>query len=202
MTTRSAEPSARRSFDASPCSPLRTAGGRILAPQRVDELLGRDDPPGVQGQHGEERTQLRPGDDDLGAVVIEHLEPAEQPDAHGIDGTPPSSAGGQPRVSGTPHADAMTNPAIEHALLAVMAARGGDTATAADHIAHAQQQTRATARRERQIVEIAALVVTGDTTAPPAWRSNTPCEFPDDAELLARVTPSSTPKPSTPPATR
>ncbi len=56
----------------------------------------------------------------------------------------------------------MTHLAIEHALLAVLAARGGDKATAADHIAHAQQQTRTTARRERQLVEIAALVVTGD----------------------------------------
>jgi hypothetical protein len=62
---------------------------------------------------------------------------------------------------------------LEHALLAVLAAGGGDKVTAADQIAHAQQQTRATARRERQLVEIAALVVTGVSpigapSAPPA----------------------------------
>ena len=95
----------------------------------------------------------------------------------------------------------MTNLAIEHALLAVLAARGGDTATAADHIAHAQQQTRTTARRERQLVEIAALIVTGDIDRAGGLALEHVAQFPDDAELLARVTPSSTPAPSTLPAT-
>jgi hypothetical protein len=94
----------------------------------------------------------------------------------------------------------MTHPAIEHALLAVLAAHGGDKVTAANHIAHAQQQTRTTARRERQLVEIAALVVTGDMDRAGGLALEHVVQFPDDAELLARVSPSSTPEPSRPPA--
>jgi hypothetical protein len=81
----------------------------------------------------------------------------------------------------------MTHLAIEHALLAIMAARGGDTATAAGHISRAKQQTRATARRERQIVEIAALVVTGDRDRAVGLALEHTVEFPEDAEMLARV---------------
>ena len=95
----------------------------------------------------------------------------------------------------------MTHLAIEHALLAVMAARGGDNVTAASHISRAQQQSRATARRERQLVEIAALVITGDIDRAGGLALEHVVQFPDDAELLARVTPSSTPAPSTLPAT-
>ena len=95
----------------------------------------------------------------------------------------------------------MTHLAIEHALLAVLAARGGDKVTAADHIAHAQQQTRATARRERQLVEIAALVVTGDMDRAGGLALEHVVEFPDDAELLARVSPSGGHEPSNLPAT-
>ena len=64
---------------------------RILAPQRVDDLFRRDDPAHVQRQDGEERPQLRARDHDVAPVVVEHLEPAQQPDAHGRDGTPPSA---------------------------------------------------------------------------------------------------------------
>ena len=95
----------------------------------------------------------------------------------------------------------MTHPAIEHALLAVLAARGGDMATGAEHIAHAQQQTRTTARRERQLIEIAALVVTGNTDRASGLALEHAVQFPDDAELLAHVSPSSTPEASTPTAT-
>jgi hypothetical protein len=95
----------------------------------------------------------------------------------------------------------MTHLAIEHALLAVLAARGGDKVTAADHIARAQQQTRATTRRERQLVEIAALVVTGDMDRAGGLALEHVVEFPDDAELLARVSPTATPEPSTAPPT-
>ena len=83
----------------------------------------------------------------------------------------------------------MTHLAIEHALLAVMAARGGDTVTAAGHISRAQQHTRATARRERQIVEIAALVINGGRDRAAGLALEHTAEFPDDAELLARITP-------------
>ena len=79
--------------------------------------------------------------------------------------------------------------AIEHALLAVMAARGGDSVTADGHISRAQQQTRATARRERQVVEIAALVVAGHRARAAGLALEHTVEFPGDAELLARVAP-------------
>jgi len=94
----------------------------------------------------------------------------------------------------------MTHLAIEHALLAVLAARRGDDITAADHIAHAQQQTRATARRERQLVEIAALVVTGDVDRAGGLALEHIVEHPDDAELLACVSPTGGRQPAPPAA--
>ncbi|MBA2281915.1 MAG: hypothetical protein H0W25_11895 [Acidimicrobiia bacterium] len=84
----------------------------------------------------------------------------------------------------------MTHLAIEHALLAVMAAHGGDDVTAAGHIARAHQQSRSTARRERQVVEIAALVVCGDRDRAVGLALEHAAEFPDDAGLVARVAPS------------
>jgi hypothetical protein len=96
----------------------------------------------------------------------------------------------------------MTHLAIEQALLAVLAARGGDKVTAADHISRAQQETRATARRERQLVEIAALVVTGHIDRAGGLALEHVVEFPDDAELLARVSPTGTAEPATPPPQR
>jgi hypothetical protein len=79
--------------------------------------------------------------------------------------------------------------AIEHALLAVFAADGGDTVTARRHIARAQQQTRTTARRERQVVEIAALAVTGQMVRAAGLALEHTMEFPSDAELLTRLAP-------------
>lgn len=81
----------------------------------------------------------------------------------------------------------MTHLAIELALLAVTAACGGDSTTADAHISRAQQQTRVTARRERQVVEIAALVVAGDRARAAGLALEHTIEFPEDAELLARV---------------
>ena len=75
------------------------------------------------------------------------------------------------------------------AVLAVMAARGGDNVTAASHISRAQQQSRATARRERQLVEIATLVVTGEAARATGLALEHTVEFPQDADLLARVSP-------------
>ena len=82
----------------------------------------------------------------------------------------------------------MTHLAIEHALLAVMAAGVGDTATAADHITRAQQQSRTTARRARQVVEIAALVVAGDRPRAAGLALEHTAEFADDADLLVSLT--------------
>ena len=77
--------------------------------------------------------------------------------------------------------------AIEHALLAVMAANDGDTSAAAGHLSRAQQRARATARRERQIVEIAALAIAGDAERAAGLTLEHTAEFPDDADLLIRV---------------
>jgi hypothetical protein len=81
----------------------------------------------------------------------------------------------------------MTHLAIEDALLAVLAACGGDRACADGLISRAQEHARATARRERQVVQIAALVVAGDRVRAAGLALEHAVEFPDDAPLLARV---------------
>lgn len=77
--------------------------------------------------------------------------------------------------------------ATEYALLAVLAADSGDTTTALAHISRAQRLARMTARRERQIVQIAALVVAGRWERAAGLSLEHAAEFPDDAELLARI---------------
>lgn len=80
---------------------------------------------------------------------------------------------------------------IEQALLAVMAAGADDDAAAHGHIARAQQQIRARARRERQIVEIAALIVAEDRERAVGLALEHLAEFPEDGDLLARIAPAS-----------
>src|SRR5215207_2178208 len=77
--------------------------------------------------------------------------------------------------------------AIEHALLAVIAADDGDAAGAQGHISCAQRETRASARRDRQVVEIASLVVAGDPERAAGLALEHTAEFPDDTDLLTRV---------------
>jgi hypothetical protein len=77
--------------------------------------------------------------------------------------------------------------AIEHALLAVIAATGGDPTLAQGHLARARQDARATARRERQIVEIAGLIIAGDAERAAGLTLEHAAEFPDDADLVARI---------------
>jgi hypothetical protein len=77
--------------------------------------------------------------------------------------------------------------AIEDALLAVMAANGDDGAAAQGHIARAQRHARASARRERQIVEIAALLIAGKGERAAGLTLEHTAEFPDDADLLTRI---------------
>ena len=78
--------------------------------------------------------------------------------------------------------------AIANALLAVMAADAGDTAGAREHLSTAQAQSRATARRRRQVVEIAGLIVTGDQPRAVGLALIHVSEFPGDRELLTRIT--------------
>jgi hypothetical protein len=77
--------------------------------------------------------------------------------------------------------------AIEHALLALIAAASGDAATAHEHLDRAQRYARATARRERQIVQIAALVIAGQLERAEGLSREHAVEFPSDTELLAHV---------------
>ena len=80
---------------------------------------------------------------------------------------------------------------IAHARLALMAADDGDTAAAQAHLSDAQGLARATARRDRQVVEIAALVVAGRCERAAGLALVHTSEFPADADLLARVVTSS-----------
>jgi hypothetical protein len=77
--------------------------------------------------------------------------------------------------------------AIEQALLAVMAADSGDEAEAHRHISRAQGHARATARRERQIVEIAALVIASNAERAAGLALEHVAEFPEDADVMARI---------------
>lgn len=88
---------------------------------------------------------------------------------------------------------------IEHALIAVMAAHSGDTTTALAQISSAQRHARTSARRERQLVQIAALVVEGKHERAAGLTLEHAAEFPDDAELLTRVAPAAR---SVPPSSR
>jgi len=76
---------------------------------------------------------------------------------------------------------------ISHALLALMAVDDGDTADAEEHLATAQRQARTSARRDRQIVEIASLVAAGRRTRAAGLAVVHTAEFPADVALLASV---------------
>ena len=78
--------------------------------------------------------------------------------------------------------------ATEHALLAVLALDAGDAEVAHRHICFAQRETRARARRDRQVVEIASLVVRGDRTRAAGLALEHTADFPDDATLLQQLT--------------
>ena len=140
MATRSVEPSVRRSFDASPagrCAP--PAGGSSPHSASTIWSVGTTSP-GLQGEHGEKRTQLRARDHDVVAVVVEHLEPTEQPDADAGHRTPGlgGSAEGQRRVSPEAQGVTMTNLAPP-----------------------------SSTRRERQVVQITALMRAANPREPP-----------------------------------
>ncbi len=78
--------------------------------------------------------------------------------------------------------------ATEHALLAVLALDADQASTAAEHIALARAETRAKARRDRQVVEIASLVVRGERVRAAGLALEHTVEFPDDALLLRQLT--------------
>lgn len=74
------------------------------------------------------------------------------------------------------------------ALLAVIASNKGDHVAAEAHTTAARRDARGAARRERQIVEIAALVMAGGSDRADGLALEHSAEFPDDTTLLARIT--------------
>jgi hypothetical protein len=67
-------------------------------------------------------------------------------------------------------------------------ARGGKASTSSSvETSRAKRHARTTARRDRQVVEIAALVVAGQRERAAGLAVVHTAEFPDDADLLARL---------------
>jgi hypothetical protein len=77
--------------------------------------------------------------------------------------------------------------ALAHARRAVSAWAGGDPARAERHLARARAEARTARRRERQIVEIVALALAGNSQRAAGLALEHAVAFPDDAELLAPV---------------
>jgi len=77
---------------------------------------------------------------------------------------------------------------IDDALLAVTASIAGDTTDAHQHLEAARQQAQAAARRHRQVVEIASLIVNGCRDRAEGLALVHTAEFPQDMELLERIT--------------
>jgi hypothetical protein len=77
---------------------------------------------------------------------------------------------------------------IADALLAVMANVAGDTSEAHKHLEAARHQARTAARRQRQVVEIAGLLVGGHHERAEGLALIHTAEFPKDSELLTRMT--------------
>jgi hypothetical protein len=82
---------------------------------------------------------------------------------------------------------------INEVLLAVMATSTGDTAAAQEHLAAARRYLHTGARRNRQIVEIASLAIAGSRERAEGLVLVHAAEFPDDTDLLARITDESAP---------
>ena len=96
--------------------------------------------------------------------------------------TIPYDAAGSPRPSDP----------IAAALLAVMAKIEGDARAAEGHLLAARQQSQWAVRRQRQILEIAKLVIEGATERAAGLGLVHTAEFPQDTELLDRMTGHST----------
>jgi hypothetical protein len=81
----------------------------------------------------------------------------------------------------------MTTNAVDLAVLAVIAKAAGDPSSAEDHLRAARREARSMARRERQLVEIASLLVDGADDRAGGLTVEHASEFPDDADLLASL---------------
>src|SRR5262245_48366040 len=92
---------------------------------------------------------------------------------------------GQRRVSAPAHHRSM-NP-IDEALRAVMASTSGNPTDAQHHLELARQCSRVCARRHRQLVEIAGLIVDRNIQRANGLALVHATEFPQDAELVDRL---------------
>ena len=77
--------------------------------------------------------------------------------------------------------------AVTYALLAVIARAAGDQPGAEAHLRAAQRHSRTMARRDRQLVEIASLLVVGEHERARGLTFEHGSEFPADAELLSSL---------------
>jgi hypothetical protein len=77
--------------------------------------------------------------------------------------------------------------AVTFAVLAVVAREVGDHAAADDHLRSAQRHSRNAARRQRQLVEIAALIVAGEHQRARDLSFEHTSDFPADDELLTSL---------------
>jgi hypothetical protein len=76
--------------------------------------------------------------------------------------------------------------AIEQAMRALLASDAGDTEAAQHLISVARCRARSQARRSRQLVEIASLIVAGNRGRAAGLAVEHTAEFPDDDALLRR----------------
>jgi hypothetical protein len=72
-------------------------------------------------------------------------------------------------------------------VLALAAVERGDGAAARHHAGRARREARPATRRDRQLVDIATLVVAGDRQRGAGLALEHAAEFPGDADLLAHV---------------
>ncbi len=77
---------------------------------------------------------------------------------------------------------------IADALLAVLASKAGDTRGALEHLETARHNARTAARRHRQLVEIASLLVAGADDRADGLAVLHRTEFDEDTLLVARMT--------------
>jgi hypothetical protein len=97
----------------------------------------------------------------------------------------------QPQLSAAPHAAAMSTPfeapttPTDAAHRAVVSARRGDVTGAAEHLRRARALGRSRTRRDRQLLQIAALIVAGDMQRAAGLALEHVAAFPHDADVAA-----------------
>ena len=153
----------------------------------------------MQGQDGEQRLLLARRDSNVPIVRITNFESTQKPNPHSDDGigilAARSAVGKRPAhrdgMTTTPNDRAAGSPSpadpIAAALLTVEANVAGDATAAQQLLVAAQQQSQSAVRRQRQVLEIARLVVDGATERAAGLALEHAAQFRHDAELLDRI---------------